>query len=108
MGVLPQHPVYRKLDAPVTILGIDLEDWFGLGVAFIVFSRLSDLVVGRVLGVPRAEALASALTTGTAFMLWRRLRERAPRHFMRHLLCYLSEPDAYVVTPDADTNPYVL
>jgi hypothetical protein len=106
--VLPQHPVYRKLDAPVTILGIDLEDWFGLGVAFILFSRVSDLVVGRLLGVPRAEALASALTTGAAFMVWRRMRERAPRHFVRHLLGYLSEPDAYVVAPDADTNPYVV
>lgn len=106
--MLPQHPVYRKLDAPVTILGIDLEDWFGLGVAFILFSRVSDLVVGRLLGVPRAEALVSALTTGAAFMLWRRMRERMPRHFVRHLMGYLSEPDAYVARPDADTNPYVV
>lgn len=106
--MLPQHPVYRKLDAPVTILGIDLEDWFGLGVAFILLSRVSDLVVGRLLGAPRAEALVSALTTGVVFMLWRRVRERAPRHFVRHLLGYLSEPDAYLVTPDGETNPYVV
>lgn len=106
--MLPQHPVYRKLDAPVTILGIDLEDWFGLGVAFILLSRVSDLVVGKLLGVPRAEALVSALTTGVVFMLWRRLRERTPRHFVRHLLGYLSEPDAYLATPDADGNPYVV
>lgn len=106
--MLPQHPVYRKLDAPVTILGIDLEDWFGLGVAFILLSRISDLVVGRLFGVPRAEALVSAISTGAAFMLWRRVRERAPRHFVRHLLGYLSEPDAYLVTADRDTNPYVV
>ena len=32
--MLPRHPVYRKLDAPVTLLGVEIEDWFGLGVAF--------------------------------------------------------------------------
>ena len=106
--MLPQHPVYRKLDAAVTVLGIDLEDWFGLGVAFVVLSRVSDLVVGRLLGMPRAEAGVSALATGACFVLWRRVRERAPRHFVRHLLGYLSEPDAYVVTPDRDANPYVV
>lgn len=106
--MLPQHPVYRKLDAAVTVLGIDLEDWFGLGVAFIVFSRLSELVVGRLLGVPRGEAVVSALATGVVFVLWRRVRERAPRHFVRHLLGYLSESDGYLVFPDQDANPYVV
>jgi hypothetical protein len=106
--MLPQHPVYRKLDAAVTVLGIDLEDWFGLGVAFIVFSRLSELVVGRLFGIPRAEAVVSALATGAIFVLWRRVRERAPRHFMRHFLGYLSEPDGYLAIPDQDANPYVV
>jgi len=106
--VLPQHPVYRKLDAAVTILGIDLEDWFGLGVGFIVVSRVSDLVVGRLLGLPRGEAVASALVTGAMFLLWRRIRERTPRHFIRHLLGYLAEAEGYLVTPDQDANPYVV
>ncbi len=106
--MLPQHPVYRKLDAPVTVLGVDLEDWFGVGVAFIMLSRVSDLVVGRILGIPRAEAGVSALATGAIFFLWRRVRDRAPRHFIRHFLGYLSEPEAYTVTPDQDANPYVL
>jgi hypothetical protein len=106
--MLPQHPVYRKLDAAVTILGVDLEDWFGLGVAFIVLSRLSEFVVGRLLSLPRAEAVVSALATGVVFVLWRRIRERAPRHFMRHFLGFLSEPEAYLVMPDQDANPYVV
>lgn len=106
--MLPQHPVYRKLDAAVTFLGIDLEDWFGVGVGFVLMSRVSDLVVGRLLGMPRAEAGVSALATGIIFFLWRRVRERAPRYFVRHLLDYLSEPDAYVVMPDRDANPYVI
>ena len=106
--MLPQHPVYRKLDAAVTVLGIDLEDWFGLGVAFIVLSRLSDLLVGRLLGIPRAEAAVSVLATGVIFVFWRRVRERAPRHFVRHLLGYLSESDGYLVIPDQDANPYVV
>jgi hypothetical protein len=42
------------------------------------------------------------------FVLWRRVRERAPRHFVRHLLGYLSEPDGYLVIPDQDANPYVV
>lgn len=106
--MLPQHPVYRKLDAAVTVLGVDLEDWFGLGVAFIVLSRLSEFVVGTLLSIPRAEAVISALATGVVFVLWRRIRERAPRHFMRHFLGFLSEPEAYLVLPDQDANPYVV
>ncbi len=106
--MLPQHPVYRKLDAAVTVLGVDLEDWFGLGVAFIVLSRLSEFVVGTLLGIPRAEAVVSALATGVVFVLWRRMRERAPRHFVRHFLGFLSEPEAYLVRPDQDANPYVV
>jgi hypothetical protein len=106
--MLPRHSVYRKLDSPVTVLGVDLEDWFGLGVAFIILSRASDLIVGQVLRAPRAEAAATALATGVVFLFWRRLRDRTPRHFLRHLLTYLAEPDAYIVLPDQDVNPYVV
>jgi hypothetical protein len=106
--MLPRHPVYRKLDAPVTVLGVDLEDWFGLGVAFIAFSRVSDLLVGQLLHAPRAEAPVSACATGVVFACWRRVRERTPRHFLRHLLVYLAEPDAYVLGSDPDSNPYVI
>ncbi len=105
--MLPRHPIYRKLDAPVTFLGVELEDWFGLGIAFVVLSRISDLLIGGVLGWPRAEAGASALGTALLFLCWRRLRERTPRHFIRHLLGYLNEPDAYVLTSDQDANPFV-
>jgi hypothetical protein len=31
-----------------------------------------------------------------------------PRHFLRHLLVYLAEPDAYLLVPDSDANPYVV
>ena len=106
--MLPQHPIFRKLDAGVTVLGVELEDWLGLGVAFVVLSRASDLLVGTVLGAPRAEAGVSAAATGLLFLVWRRLRERAPRGFVRHLLEYLAEPDVYVATPDRDANPYVV
>jgi len=105
--MLPQHPVYRKLDAPVTLLSVEIEDWFGLGVAFVVLSRLSDLIVGGVLGWPRAEAGASALATGLLFVIWRRVRERAPQHYVRHVLEYIGEPHAYALEPDHDANPYV-
>ncbi|GEM_PF-842962 len=105
--MLPQHPVYRKLDAPVTLLSVELEDWFGLGVAFVILSRVSDLVVGGLFGWPRAEAGASLLMTGALFAVWRRVRERAPRHYLRHLLEYLGEPHAYTVGSDVDANPYV-
>jgi uncharacterized membrane protein YccC len=106
--MLPRHPIYRKLDAPVTVLGVELEDWFGLGVAFVILSRASDLVVGGALGWPRAEAGASLLATGFAFLVWRRVRERAPRHFLRHMREYLGEPHAYTLVPDEDANPYVI
>jgi hypothetical protein len=105
--MLPRHTVYRKLDAPVTLLGVELEDWFGLGVAFVVLSRLSDLFVGHVLGWPRAEAGASAFATGLIFAVWRRLRERMPRHFLRHFFEFVGEPNAYVLAADQDANPYV-
>ena len=106
--MLPQHPVYRKLDAAVTVLGVELEDWFGLGVAFVMLSRASDLLVGRLLQMPRAEAGVSALATGVIFLVWRRIRERAPRNFVRHLLDFLGEPDVYIVTPDSESSAYVI
>jgi hypothetical protein len=106
--MLPRHVVYRKLDAPVTLLGVELEDWFGLGVAFVVLSRLSDLFVGRAMGWPRAEAAVSACATGLVFAVWRRLRERAPRHFLRHFMEFVGEPNAYVLGADQDVNPYVV
>lgn len=105
--MLPRHAVYRKLDSPVTFLGVELEDWFGLGIAFVVLSRFSDLVIGQAFGWPRAEAAVSISTTGLLFFLWRRVRERAPRHFLRHLVEFLGEPNAYVLTADQDANPYV-
>jgi hypothetical protein len=105
--MLPRHAVYRKLDAPITFLGVELEDWFGLGVAFVVLSRFSDLFVGHALGWPRAEAAVSAVATGLLFTVWRRLRERTPRHFLRHFLEFVGEPNAYVVAADQDANPYV-
>ena len=106
--MVPRHPIYRKLESPVTLLGVELEDWFGLGVAFIILSRASDLIVGHVLGWPRAEAGVSALCTGVLFLLWRRVRERTPRHFLRHLLEYIGEPHAYALDHDLDANPYVM
>jgi hypothetical protein len=105
--MLPRHAVYRKLDAPVTFLSVELEDWFGLGVAFVVLSRVSDLFVGQALGLPRAEAAVSACATGLVFAVWRRLRERTPRHFLKHFLGFIGEPSAYVLTADQDVNPYV-
>jgi hypothetical protein len=106
--MLPRHVVYRKLDAPVTFLGVELEDWFGLGVAFVVLSRLSDLLVGHAMGWPRAEAAVSAFTTGLVFAAWRRLRERAPRHFLKHFLEFVGEPNEYVLGADQDVNPYIV
>lgn len=106
--MLPRHAVYRKLDSPVTFLGVELEDWFGLGAAFVVLSRFSDLFVGHVLGWPRAEAAVSAVATGLLFTAWRRLRERTPRHFLRHFLEFVAEPNAYAVAADQDVNPYVV
>ncbi len=106
--MLPHHQIYRKLDSPITLLGVELEDWFGLGVVFVILSRASDLIVGGMLGWPRAEAGVSALATGLIFLLWRRVREHAPRHFFRHLLEYLGEPHAYVLSLDQDVNPYVM
>lgn len=105
--MLPRHPVYRKLDSPVTFLGVELEDWFGLGVAFVVLSRFSDLFIGRALGWPRAEAAVSAFATGALFVAWRQLRERTPRHFLRHFLEFVGEPNAYAAAADQDVNPYV-
>ncbi|HET7266093.1 MAG TPA: hypothetical protein VFL28_15630 [bacterium] len=105
--MLPRHAVYRKLDAPVTFLGVELEDWFGLGVAFVVLSRVSDLLVGQALGWPRAEAGVSACATGLVFAAWRGVRERAPRHFLRHFLEFVGEPASYELVADRDVNPYV-
>lgn len=104
---LPTHRIYRQIDQPLHLMGVEPEDIFILAAAFIVCSRLARIVAVAV-GVLRLQFLLALLGTAAFFYLWRRFRLGRPRYFFRHVVGYLSEPDTYRVTPDDEVIPHVL
>jgi hypothetical protein len=104
---LPTHRLYRQIDQPVHLMGVEPEDLFLLAVAFVVCSRVARLIAMAV-GVLRLQFLLALLASAALFSVWRRFRVGRPRYFFRHLLAYLSEPDTYRVTPDDEIIPYPL
>lgn len=105
--VLPTHRIYRQIDQPLHLMGVEPEDVFILAGAFIICSRLARIIAVAV-GVLRLQFLLALLASALLFYLWRRFRVGRPRYFFRHLLVYLSEPDTYRVTPDDEIIPYTL
>jgi hypothetical protein len=104
---LPTHRLYRQIDQPVHLMGVEPEDIFILAVAFVVCSRVARLIAVAV-GVLRLQFLLALLASAALFYVWRRFRVGRPRYFFRHLLTYLSEPDTYRVTPDDEVIPFPL
>ncbi len=104
---LPTHRIYRQIDDPLHLMGLEPEDVFILAGAFIACSRLARIIAVAV-GVLRLQFLLALVGSAALFYLWRRFRVGRPRHFFRHLLAYVSEPDLYRVTPDDEVIPYTL
>jgi hypothetical protein len=106
VGVLT-HRIYRQIDQPLHLMGVEPEDIFILAGGFIVCSRLARIVAVAV-GVLRLQFLLALLCSAALFFLWRRFRSGRPRYFFRHVVAYLSEPDTYRATPDDEVIPHVL
>jgi hypothetical protein len=104
---LPAHRIYRQIDQPLHLMGVEPEDVFVLAVAFIICSRVARLIAIAV-GVLRLQFLLALLASAALFYVYRRFRVGRPRYFFRHLLAYLAEPDTYRVTPDDEVIPYPL
>jgi hypothetical protein len=107
MTALPTHRLYRQIDQPLHLMGVEPEDIFVLAGAFVLCSRLARIVAVAV-GVVRLQFLLALAASALLFYLWRRYRTGRPRYFFRHALAYLSEPDTYRTTADDEVIPHVL
>ncbi|MBI4277223.1 MAG: hypothetical protein HY660_02105 [Armatimonadetes bacterium] len=102
-----RHRLYRQVDDAVTVLSLDLDDLFVLTASFIVIVQVVR-TAGAWLGWVRLQMVVALVVTTVGFWAWRRLKARLPRFYLRHLLQYLAEADAYIVTVDYEALPLLL
>lgn len=101
------HRLYRQVDGSLSILGLEVDDLFVATGGFMLLAHVAR-AIGHWLGWIRLQLIFSLGATALVFWGWRRLKERLPRRFFPHLVRYLTEGDAYIVTPDTETVPYIL
>ncbi|MDR5693738.1 MAG: hypothetical protein QN198_09850 [Armatimonadota bacterium] len=101
------HRLYRQIDGSLAILGFDVDDLFVVTAGFMVLTHVAR-AVSLWLGWVRLQLILSLGATALLFWGWRRLKERLPRRFFQHLAMYLTEGDAYIVTPDIEAVPYII
>jgi hypothetical protein len=99
---MERHRLFR-LDASLTLMGFEVDDWAVLLGSWTVLLQ----VLGVFLSARPRLVLATALA-GFAFLAYRRVKDRVPGKFGRHLLGYVVEPDDYRVVPDEVNIPYVI
>jgi hypothetical protein len=99
---MERHRLFR-LDASLTLMGFEVDDWAVLLGSWTVLLQ----VLGVFLSARPRLVLATALA-GFAFLAYRRVKDRVPGKFGRHLLGYVVEADDYRVVPDEVNIPYVI
>jgi len=97
---MERHRLFR-LDASLTLMGFEVDDWAVLLGSWTVLLQ----VLGVFLSARPRLVLATALA-GFAFLAYRRVKDRVPGKFGRHLLGYVVEADDYRVVPDEVNIPY--
>lgn len=96
-----RHRVYR-LKSRLSLLGLELADWFVILAAWFALKQLAGTWGGR------ASLLIAALGTWLALRLWQRVKDAVPERFAAHLLAWLSEADVYRLGPDLEGAPLVV
>jgi len=99
---MERHRLYR-LDASLTLMGFDVDDWAVLIGSWTVLLQ----ALGVFLSARPRLVLATAIA-GLIFLAYRRVKDRVPRKFGRHLIEYIVEADDYRVVPDEVNIPYVI
>jgi hypothetical protein len=97
-----RHRIFR-LDARLSLMGMEVDDWFVLLGGWVVMLQVAGLFLG-----PRPRLVIATAVSGLLFLAYRRLKDRLPGKFARHLVDYMMEADAYRVTPDEVNVPYIV
>ncbi len=92
-----------RLDTALSLMGLEVDDW----VVILASWTLALQAFGLVLA-PRPRLLFATVVAGVGFLLYRRLKDRVPRRFFRHLMGYLKEADTYRAIADTQNVPSVV
>ncbi len=99
---MDRHQLF-KLDIPLSLVGLEVDDW----VVFLGGWTLA-LQIAALIFSPRPRLLVATLVAGFGFLLYRRLKDRVPTRFLRHLMIYLNEADTYRAIADTHNVPPVV
>lgn len=99
---MERHRLFN-LETALSLMGLEVDDWIIIVGSWTLMLQLFGLVL-----TPRPRLLVATLVAGMVFLLHRRLKDRVPQKFARHLLTYLNEADAYRVVPDTYNLPHVV
>lgn len=94
-----RHRVYR-LKTKVSLLGLELADWFVILLSWLLLKQGLNALVGE-----RLSLLAAAIGTFLVFRLWQGLKDKVPEKFVLHLISWFAEADSYRLYPDFKTGP---
>ncbi len=99
---MERHRLFN-LETTLSLMGLEVDDW-----AIIVGSWTLALQIAGLVLTPRPRLLVATLVAGVSFLLYRHLKDCAPRRFVRHLLTYLTEADTYRVVADTHNLPPIV
>ncbi len=97
-----RHRVYR-LKSKVSLLGLELIDWFVILVSWLLFKQGMTAPLGS-----RLSLLVAAIGTFLVFRLWQRVKDNVPERYAAHLMAWLTEADVYRLGPDIYNAPLII
>ena len=100
---LATHRIY-KLESRLSLMGLSPDDWFVLAGSWILWLQ----TWGMFTHSSRVQLLLTVFTAGATFLVWRRVKDRVPSHFLRNLIGWLSEADVYHAGADVYCLPHVV
>lgn len=99
---MARHRLFN-LETTLSLMGLEVDDWIIIVGSWTLMLQLFGLLL-----TPRPRLLVATLVAGMVFMLHRRLKDRVPQKFARHLLTHIKEADIYHVVPDTHNLPHVV
>lgn len=96
---MERHRLFH-LETALSLMGLELDDWIVILGSWILALQLAGLALP-----PRPRLLIATLFAGSGFLIYRRIKDRVPQRFLRHLLSYLTEADTYRAIPDTHNLP---
>ena len=96
-----RHRVYR-LGGRVSLLGLELADWFIILIAWLALKQLAGPLGSRL------SLFIAGVGTFLAFRLWQRVKDAVPERFAAHLMVWMIEADVYCLGPDIHNAPLIV